>query len=221
MTTTRTNASARRFLLGAAAVIASLLIMSSTSLARAETLTRSLDVGMSGADVGSLQSFLALDATIYPQGLVTNYFGFLTKSAVSNFQSRNGIDPVGRVGPITRLAINAQMAGGAGGGADITVPILSAVNISTSANAATFTWSTNEPTRGTVYYSTSPLSEYEYPHSVTISGTPAMTDALLHTSQNVNITGLQRNTTYYYDVYVTDAAGNATMTWQSNFHTTN
>jgi len=64
--------------------------------ANAATLTRQLELGMRGDDVSSLQTFLAQDVTIYPQGLVTGYFGSLTKSAVSNFQARNGISTVGR-----------------------------------------------------------------------------------------------------------------------------
>jgi peptidoglycan hydrolase-like protein with peptidoglycan-binding domain len=58
---------------------------------QASTLTQQLDIGSSGTSVAALQSFLAQDNTLYPQGLVTGYYGFLTKAAVSNFQSRNGL----------------------------------------------------------------------------------------------------------------------------------
>ncbi|MCL9971914.1 MAG: peptidoglycan-binding protein, partial [Candidatus Pacebacteria bacterium] len=51
----------------------------------AATLERQLEVGMTGTDVSALQTYLAADPTLYPQGLVTGYYGFLTKSAVSNF----------------------------------------------------------------------------------------------------------------------------------------
>ncbi len=37
----------------------------------ADTLTRQLEEGNSGADVTSLQTYLAKDPTIYPQGLIT------------------------------------------------------------------------------------------------------------------------------------------------------
>lgn len=204
---------------GLAAVLSATLFVAPL-FASAATLTRQLEIGMRGSDVSTLQTFLAADNTIYPQGLVTGYFGSLTKSAVSNFQARNNIATVGRVGPITLAAINSQMAGGITGGGDVTVPVLSTVGVSTTANSATISWTTNEPTRGTVYYGTSRLSEYEYPHSVAIGGTPVMADNALRTSHSVTISGLQPNTTYYYDVYVTDAANNASMTMQTNFHTT-
>ncbi len=191
-------------------------------LAQAEMLSRQLQIQMSGSDVSTLQSFLAEDTTIYPQGLVTGYFGFLTKAAVANYQSRNGIDAVGRVGPITLASINAQMSGGAGApGADVYAPVLSTINVDAARTSATLSWSTNEATKGLVYYSTSVLTEYEYPHYVTIGGTAVADDASLHTSHTITIGNLQPNTTYYYDVYVTDAAGNASMSMQTTFHTSN
>jgi peptidoglycan hydrolase-like protein with peptidoglycan-binding domain len=67
---------------------------------------------MSGADVSSLQTFLEKYRTIYPQGMVTGYYGNLTKIAVTNFQKRNNILAIGRVGPVTLLALNAQMKSG-------------------------------------------------------------------------------------------------------------
>lgn len=189
--------------------------------ASAAVLTRQLQLGMTGSDVATLQSFLAEDNTIYPQGLVTGYFGFLTKAAVSNFQVRNGIDNVGRVGPITLAAINAQMAGTLPPSmGDVTVPILSAVNVNTATNSANISWSTNEPTVGVVYYNGSWMSESEG-KNVVIGGTPARTDTALRTAHNVTVSGLLPNTVYYYDVYVTDAAGNSSMTMQTTFKTTN
>lgn len=205
----------------AAAALLGAMLLGPLMANAATLLTRQLQMGMTGSDVSTLQTFLAADPSIYPQGLVTGYFGFLTKSAVSNFQVRNGIAAVGRVGPITLAAINAQiLAGGVTGGGDVTVPALSAVNITTATNSATFGFSTNEATRATVYYGTTPLSEYELPHSVTIGGSVA-TDNSLNISHSITLSGLQSNTTYYYDVYVTDTAGNATMTMQTTFRTTN
>lgn len=77
--------------------------------ANADSLYRELQLGMSGSDVSSLQTFLMKDKSLYPQGQVTGYFGSLTKKAVSTFQSRNGIKAIGRVGPATLKAINAQI----------------------------------------------------------------------------------------------------------------
>ena len=112
------------------------MVMAATSLTYAAPLYRDLFVGVSGSDVGTLQTFLKADPTIYPQGKVTNYFGFLTKSAVSNFQARNNISAIGRVGPQTRGVINNQMANG-GGSVNANIlqaPMISSVNVSTNGN---------------------------------------------------------------------------------------
>ena len=69
--------------------VVSLLMLSFAMIASAATLTRQLEVGSRGQDVSDLQAFLAKDSTIYPQGLVTGYFGSMTQTAVSNFQTRN------------------------------------------------------------------------------------------------------------------------------------
>jgi peptidoglycan hydrolase-like protein with peptidoglycan-binding domain len=205
---------------GIAVALGIFSLMSATAFAQTVTLTRQLELGMSGTDVSALQAFLGQDNTIYPQGLVTGYFGSLTKSAVSNFQARNGIDSIGRVGPVTMVAINSQM-GGMTSGVDNAGPIIANVSVSSGRTNANVSWSTNELAKGVVYYSTSLLSEYELLHSVSISGNVALSDTTLRTGQNVSLSNLQPNTVYYYDIYVTDAYGNVSMTMQSTFATTN
>ncbi len=197
----------------------STIIIAAPLFAFADTINRQLQVGMSGSDVSAMQSFFAQDATIYPQGLVTGYFGFLTKSAVSNFQSRNGLPAVGRVGPATLPVLNAQMAGGSAG--DQTSAVISNVNVSTSRNNATVSWNTNENAKGIVYYSTTPLTQQDGMNVVTVSGWVANNDNVLRTSQNVSLSNLQANTTYYYLVYTTDQAGNVSVTVPSTFVTSN
>lgn len=188
----------------------------------ASTLTRQLQTGMSGSDVGALQSFLAQDVTMYPQGLVTNYFGFLTKSAVSNFQSRNGLPAVGRVGPATLPIINAQMNGmniDTEMPSTIPAPQFTSHNIGINGTSATISWSTNEASKGVVYYSTSPLIASEYVNSVTISGSSIMNDANLHISQSLTLQGLQSNTRYYYMIYITNQSGIVSVSGFSTFIT--
>ena len=189
-------------------------------LAQAETLNRQLEIGMSGTDVSSLQTFLAGDATLYPQGLVTGYFGFLTKAAVSNFQGRNGLPAVGRVGPMTLPVLNLQIANGMSSNSGI-APTITSVAINTGRTSANVSWSTNESARGSLYYSTSPLTTYERANSVDVSGNVAMTDGNLRTSQGVSLQNLSANTTYYYLVYSTDQDGNVSVTWPSSFQTSN
>jgi peptidoglycan hydrolase-like protein with peptidoglycan-binding domain len=210
------------FAVSAGLIVASLMFLGGSSIAQAAILNRQLQVGMSGSDVSAVQSFLAQDVELYPQGLVTGYFGFLTKSAVSNFQSRNGIDPVGRIGPVTLPVLNAQMANGIGGGMNSGAsPSINGAVVSASKHTATVNWSTDQSAKGIVYYSTSPLSTYENFNSVNVSGGIATTDTSFHTSQSVLIQNLQANTTYYYLVYTTNQSGNVSVTWPSTFQTTN
>ena len=187
--------------------------------ANADALYRQLDMGMSGSDITILQTFLAQDKTLYPQGLITGYFGFLTQAAVSNFQSRNGIPAVGRVGPATLPVLNLQIGGGT---SDTNLaPIITSVSINSSRNSANVSWYTNKVSRGVVYYSTSPLSTYENLNSVTVSGLTAMSTTNYINSQNVTLSNLQTNTVYYYLIYTTDQSGNVSVTWPSAFQTTN
>ena len=70
------------------------------------TITRQLEEGMQGEDVKKLQQLLSTDPEIYPEGLITGYFGPKTRRAVEKFQERAGVDQVGRVGPQTLARIN-------------------------------------------------------------------------------------------------------------------
>ncbi|MBY0294128.1 peptidoglycan-binding protein [Patescibacteria group bacterium] len=202
----------------AAIIAASVLAFSVPLFAHAE-LVRQLEFGMSGSDVTELQTFLASDSTLYPEGLVTGYFGSLTKSAVARFQTRNGISAVGRVGPATLPVINAQMRNNTG--SDVSGAVISNVGISTASTAATVSFSTNENTRATVYYSTQPLNVSETLNAVAISGaSAASTDTTLRASQSISLSNLQPNTVYYYMAYTTDAAGNVSVTYPATFQTT-
>ena len=71
-----------------------------------ENYTRDLTIGSKGDDVKKLQEFLAQDKEIYPEGLITGYFGVLTQAAVKKWQAKNGIESVGIVGPKTRAKLN-------------------------------------------------------------------------------------------------------------------
>ena len=55
--------------------------------AKAEVFTRNLTVGATGEDVKLLQRIL-IAAGVYPEALITGYFGALTKAAVSRFQEK-------------------------------------------------------------------------------------------------------------------------------------
>ena len=212
----------KSFIITLGLITAALFVVIIPSVTNADVLYRQLQLGSKGADVSSLQSFLGEDNTIYPQGLVTGYFGSLTKSAVSNFQSRNGLATVGRVGPATLTVINEQMAGGVDAGANISAPIITSAGVSNiSKSTATINWYTNENAKGLVYYSTSPLSLGEHLNSVDVSGNTAMVDTNYRTNQTVTLQNLQPNTTYYYLAYVTGISGRVSITWPATFTTSN
>ena len=79
---------------------------------------RDLEIGSSGDDTKALQEFLARDPLLYPERLVTGFFGTLTQKAVERFQKRHEIVPatatdapgLGRVGPITRAKLNELLS---------------------------------------------------------------------------------------------------------------
>lgn len=75
---------------------------------------RSLSQGDSGDDVTRLQQFLASDPSVYPEALVTGYYGALTEAAVQRWQVKYNIVSSGTpattgygvVGPRTAAAIS-------------------------------------------------------------------------------------------------------------------
>lgn len=213
-----------RALMISTVVLSALALVSAPFFVQAAYLDRQLEQGMSGNDVSTLQTFLAADPTLYPRGLVTGYFGPLTVSAVSNFQSRNGISTVGRVGPITLAAFNSQM--GNGGNGDMAAQPITSINLSASDTSTVINWTTNGIARGKVYYSTLPIQMSNTYESTgvsfiepTVSGTLAPYDGIARTAQAVTITGLNSNTLYYYLVESIDQSNNVSVTLPAYFVT--
>src|SRR3989344_382470 len=66
----------------------------------------SLSLGSRGDAVEALQALLATNASIYPEGLITGYFGKATERALKRLQKENDLEQVGRVGPKTRQLLN-------------------------------------------------------------------------------------------------------------------
>ncbi len=188
-------------------------------------VTTQLDLGARGINVTNLQTFFADNAAIYPEGLITGYFGGLTGSAVKRFQATYGFDQVGRVGPITREKINSLIASGGWSVADISGPAFFNVNRTQNTNSATFTFNTNESTMAKVVFNTSPLMFNEGDINSNgfgaIGGYAANSFNGLSTSHSVTITNLLPNTVYYYTVIATDAAGNVSVVGPNNSFRTN
>ena len=80
--------------------------------------THTLYLGSFGDDVSRLQMFLKKFPDIYPEGLITGYYGSLTQRATERFQKKYGIvsrgtpqtTGYGLVGPKTRTMLNYLLA---------------------------------------------------------------------------------------------------------------
>ncbi len=201
---------------GMASVFAVLLSVGLTSQALAYTqIQTQLDFGETNSDVTSLQMFFKDNSMIYPEGLVTGYFGGLTKSAVQRFQAAYNLDQVGRVGPMTRDRINTLISSGGWVTSDVSGPQIFSVTKTITTSNATFTWSTDEIASAKVFYSTNPVTMNEGDiNSVGFGATNGMTaqnDGLSRTSQQVTLSNLQSNTKYYYTLVATDLKGNVSV----------
>ncbi|MEK7555706.1 MAG: peptidoglycan-binding protein [Patescibacteria group bacterium] len=73
--------------------------------------TENLKFGMRSSNVYRLQQLFATDNEIYPEGVVSGYFGQMTKEAVQRFQIKHGVVTsdedagYGSVGPKTRAKL--------------------------------------------------------------------------------------------------------------------
>ncbi|MGA2417940.1 MAG: peptidoglycan-binding protein [Candidatus Staskawiczbacteria bacterium] len=71
----------------------------------ASAQTANLQIGVSGAAVTNLQNILKSDPSIYPQGLVTGFFGPATQAAIKNLQAKYGLPQTGIVDSATLQVI--------------------------------------------------------------------------------------------------------------------
>ena len=72
--------------------------------------SQDLYYGMNASEVKCLQQFLVnLGENIYPEKLITGYFGPLTQAAVKRYQALKGIITTGYFGPLTRAKINSEL----------------------------------------------------------------------------------------------------------------
>ena len=202
-------------------VLSFVLMVGNTNAVTFNSVSRYLGIGDTGNDVRNLQIFLASNSLVYPQGLVTGYYGSLTANAVAQFQISQDISPVGVVGPITLARINALIAQGYG--LDVSGPFISGVSVQKTRNSALISWSTNELAKGKVYYSTTPIrfgeASANFAPPPIFSSVSAMEDIIERNSQLISISDLQPNTLYYYMIISTDLSGNVSITLPSSFMT--
>lgn len=81
-----------------------------TELRETFKLTRELHRGMSGEEVEALQKILATDPSLYPEGLVTGFYGPLTAKAIERLQTKFKLEGEGEVNAATRELINQILA---------------------------------------------------------------------------------------------------------------
>lgn len=193
------------------------IVMTVSAGAALATINSELDFGDINQDVTELQTFLASDSSVYPERLVTGYFGPLTQSAVQRFQCKYSIvcsgnsstTGYGRVGPRTLTMLDGLMNGGTGGPfIDNNAPVITDVTISTQPTSAFISWTTSEEAMSKVMYS--PFFPFRYATAQSVS------DQTIDEVSNVSINGLQPNTTYYYALESVDIFGNIMNTVPSN-----
>lgn len=92
-------------------------------------LLNQLRPGMTSDEVKTLQEIMATDSSIYPEGLITGYYGKLTEKAVKKFQKKLCLDQVGNVGPKTLSKINELLTEGAGSSRKVPSGLLTAPGI--------------------------------------------------------------------------------------------
>jgi hypothetical protein len=77
---------------------------------KCSVFTQDLSYGMKSNEVKCLQQFLAnLGSDIYPEKLITGYYGPLTMLAVKRYQAMKGIAQTGYFGPLTRTVANQSL----------------------------------------------------------------------------------------------------------------
>jgi hypothetical protein len=221
---------------GVSAVLASALLAS--QVYAYNTVDVQLDFGEQNASVTNMQTFFKDNASIYPEGLVTGYYGSLSRSAVERFQTQKGIvssgtaatTGFGRVGPSTRDAINALINSGGWSGqvsvsTNLTAPTFNSVGRTITTNSATFTWNTDELANAKVFYNTAPIMMNEGDINsigfVATNGSTAINDNLARMSQQVTMSNLQPNTKYWYVLVATDLNGNVSVYGPNNTFVTN
>lgn len=193
-------------------------------------ITSQMDIKDRGTQVSELQRYLATNSNIYPENIITGYFGALTQSAVKRFQTAQNIvssgtpssTGYGRVGPQTMIRINSLISGSNPVVSNDISPTLSNSSVQYTNTTATFTWNTDVPTTGQVYWSKNPLEFNEMTASKQlpyVSGTLAVDAGGLQTNHVVTVSNLEANTTYYFMMRAIDSNNNMSMIWPSSFRT--
>ena len=210
----------RLFILACAITVVLFSLVRTHAATTLSPISAPLDLGASGEDVRTLQTLLASSPTVYPAGLITGYYGPLTKNAVAQFQIAYNLPAVGRVGPLTRTELNTLIGNGVIT-LDVNAPTITNVQVVPATTSVTISWNTTEMATGKVRYDASPIAMLEAQLSKTepqVSGT-AVTEQIAGTLHTLTINGLMAHQTYYYSIVSTDLSQNVSVTMPLAFLT--
>lgn len=154
--------------------------------------------GTEGEEVRQLQEFLAKDPEVYPEGLVTGYFGPLTEAAVKRFQEKHrqeiltplGLrEATGVVGQATRVKLNELTKSVPAVSPGFTATSTAATTTTPSAPATTTGATTTAPVSTTPISSTTPdTPTSSTPTTTTTTTTTATTTATTTSSSTQDTT---------------------------------
>ena len=144
-------------------------------------LRNQLRRGMSGDEVKNLQEFLAEDRDVYPEGLITGFFGPMTENAVRKFQRKHGIDAVGEIGPKTRARIHELLEEWRENGKNIPPGLLKKIGwLGTSTSATTTATTTREKKESKEEFKVTLCHKPGQANETISVGLPALVAHILH-----------------------------------------
>lgn len=155
-------------------------------------LTGSLSQGTRSDDVKTLQTLLAKDSHIYPEGYVTGYYGALTSVAVGRFTSKHG-----------KPSLSVENVG---------VPRISEIAATSTPTSMTVAWKTDVPTSAKIWWgSPGPLDAERM--------TPITTANFSENHQAVFSGMIYASTRYAFIISASDKNGNTSTTTEQIYVT--
>lgn len=162
------------------------------NIAQVFRFIKTLEKGTRSDEVKTMQSLLAKDSEVYPEGFVTGYYGKLTVAAVKRFQNKH---------PKSALTVES-----------LTVPRISDIAATTTKTTMTITWKTDMPTSAKIWWgSPGPLD--------TVRMTPVDIAAFSEDHRAVFSGIIYASTTYAFIIAVSDKDGNTSTTTEQIYVT--
>lgn len=155
-------------------------------------LINSLAKGTRSDEVKTLQTLLAKNSRIYPEGYITGYYGVLTSAAVERFKNAHAVP-----------SIFVE---------SISTPRIFGIAATNTPTTMTIVWKTDVPTSAKIWWgSPGPLDSERM--------TPVSTFALSKDHSAKFVGGIFSSTTYAFIIAVSDADGNTSTTTEQIYLT--